>query len=127
MPDPSMPSLPPRVGVAAPPCAGIRTGTSPISPDDSPHGVVGTSLPLQPTGEHDAIGGLSGAFGTSGSTLLLGWVDGTLAHILWGVNAIIFPMQLRVFCEHGGGIIPDGSTLYAVGGGDSIWSPNNHR
>ncbi len=105
-----MPSLPPRDGVAAPPCTGIRAGASTVSPDNTPNSVVGPSLPLPPTREHDAIGGLSGAFGTSGSTLPLGWVDGTLAHILWGVNAIIFPLPLRVFFEHGGGIFPDGST-----------------
>jgi hypothetical protein len=100
-----MPSLPPRDDVAAPPCAGIGAGTLTVSTDARPNSVVGTSLPLQPTGEHDAIGSLSGAFGTSGSTLPLGWVDGTLAHILWGVNANLFPSQLRVFCKHGGGDI----------------------
>ena len=52
----------------------------------------------------------SGASGTSGhaqlrsSTGPLGWVYGTLAHVFWGVNAIIFPTQLRVLWEHGGGI-----------------------
>ena len=106
-----MPSLPPRDGVAAPPCAGIRAGASTVSPDDTPNSVVGPSLPLPPpTGEHDAIGGLSGAFGTSGSISPLGWMDGTLAHILRGVNAIVFPSQLHVFYEHGGGIFPDGPT-----------------
>jgi len=54
--------------------------------------------------EHDAFGHLSDALGTSGPTVLLGWVDGTLAHILRGANAIIFPSQRRVFYEHGGGI-----------------------
>jgi hypothetical protein len=105
-----MPSLPPRDGVATPPCAGIRAGASTISLDDTRNSVVGTSLPLPPTGEHNAIGSLSGAFGTRGSISPLGWVDGTLAHILRGVNAIVFPSQLHVFYEHGGGIFPDGST-----------------
>ena len=115
-----MPSLPPQEGVAAPPCAGIRMGASTVSTDARLNSAAGTSLPLQPTGEHDAIGSCSGAFGRSSSTLPLGWVNGTLAHILWGVNAIIFPSQLRVFYKHGGGIFPDGSLLYAVGGGDLI-------
>ena len=106
-----MPSLPPRDGVAAPPCAGIRAGASTVSPDDSPNNVVGTSLPLPTTGEHNAFGRLSDALGTSGPTVPLGWVDGTLAHILRGVNAIsIFPSKRRVFYEHGGGIFPNGPT-----------------
>ena len=105
-----MPSLPPRDGVAAPPCAGIRAGASTVSPDNSPNNVVGTSLPLPTMGEHDAFGRLSGALGSSGLTMPLGWVDGTLAHRIWGVNAIIFPSPRRVFCKHGGGRFPDGST-----------------
>ena len=56
--------------------------------------------------EHDAFGHLSDALGTSGPTVLLGWVDGTLAHILRGVNAIIFPLPLHFFYEHGGGYFP---------------------
>jgi hypothetical protein len=115
-----MPSLPPRDGVAAPPCAGIRAGASTVSPDDRPNNVVGTSLPFPTTGEHNAFGRLSDALGTSGPTVPLGWVDGTLAHLLWGVNTIIFPLLRRVFCEHGGGLFSDGSMLYAVVGGDSI-------
>ena len=121
-----MPSLPPRDGVAAPPCAGIRTGASTVSHDDRPNNVVGTSLPLPTTGEYNAFGRLS-TLGTSGPTVPLGWVDGTLAHLLWGVNAIIFPLLCHVFCEHGGGLFPDGSMLYTVGGGDSIQSPDDHR
>jgi hypothetical protein len=101
-----MPSLPPRDGVAAPPCSGIRAGASTVSPDDRPNSVVDTSLPLPPTGEHDAFGRLSDALGTSGPTVPLGRVDATLTHILWGVNAIIFPLQCRVFYKHGGGNFP---------------------
>ena len=73
-----MPSLPPRDGVTAPPCAGICAGASTVSTDDSPNGVVGTSLPLLPTGELDAIGSLSGTFG------------------------IAFPSLLHALQEHGG-------------------------
>jgi hypothetical protein len=54
--------------------------------------------------EHNAIGGPSGAFGTSvssGSSGMLRWVDGTLAHVLWGVNAIVVP-----FGSMGGGNTP---------------------
>jgi hypothetical protein len=40
-----MPSLPPRDGVDAPICAGIRTGTSTISPVDSLSSVAGKSSP----------------------------------------------------------------------------------
>jgi hypothetical protein len=105
-----MPSLSPRDGVAAPPCAGIRAGASTVSPDDRPNNVVGTSLPLPTTGEHNAFGRLSDALGSSGLTMPLGWVDGTLAHRIWGVNAIIFPSLRRVFCKHGGGIFPNDST-----------------
>ena len=63
----------------------------------------------------------SGAFGTSGPTEVRGStgplrrVDGTLAHVIWGVNAIVFPTQLRVLQEHGGGIYPDGLDYSAVG------------
>ena len=75
-----MPPLPPRDGVAAPPCAGIRAGASTVSPDDSPDGVVGVKVsPYQQRAEHDAIGGLSGTFG------------------------IAFPSLLRALQEHGGG------------------------
>ncbi len=62
MPFPSMPSLPPRDGVDARICAGIRTGASTVSAVDRLTHVVGTSLPLPPTGEHDATGGPSGIF-----------------------------------------------------------------
>ncbi len=63
----------------------------------------------------------SGASGTSGPTPVWGsigplsWVDGTLAYALWGINAILFPTQLRVLQEHGGGIYPDDSAYSAVG------------
>ena len=66
-----MPPLPPRDGVAAPPCAGIRAGASTVSPDDSPDGVVGVQVsPYQQRAEHDAIGGLSGTFGIAFPSLL---------------------------------------------------------
>ncbi len=54
-----MPSLPPRDGVDALLCAGIRAGTSTISPINTLSGVSGKSVPPPPTGEHDAIGGPS--------------------------------------------------------------------
>ena len=116
-----MPSLQPRDGVDAPLCAGIRAGSSTISPVDSLSSVAGKSLPPPPAGEHEAMGCPSGAFGTSGptgvreSTGPLRRVDGTLAHVIWGVNAIVFPTQLRVLQEHGGGIYPDGLDYSAVG------------
>jgi hypothetical protein len=137
-----MPSLPPRDGVAAPPCAGIRAGASTVSTDDSPNGVVGTSLPLLPMGEHDAIGSLSSIFGitfpslhsalqehgggmyTSTVPRPLVWVVGTRTHVIWGVNANIFPLPSQ---HNGGGIFPNGLDFYAVGRGDSILSPNGHR
>jgi hypothetical protein len=63
-------------------------------------------------GKHDAIGGLSGAFGTSGSTLPLEWVDGTLTRYHRGGNAIAklcgpsgtFLSPPRAIREHGGGM-----------------------
>jgi hypothetical protein len=57
-----MPSLPPRDGIDAQICAGIRAGTLTVSAVDRLTHVVSTSLPLPPTGEHDAIGGPSGIF-----------------------------------------------------------------
>jgi hypothetical protein len=57
-----MPSLPPRDGVDARICAGIRAGALTVSAVNRLTHVVGTSLPLPPTGEHDAIGGPSGIF-----------------------------------------------------------------
>ena len=98
-----MPSLPPQV--AAPPCTGIRAGTSTVSPNNRPNSVVGTSLPVPPTGEYDAFGHLSDTLGTSGPTVPLGWVDGTLAHILRGVNAIIFPLAAPCLLRAWGGNI----------------------
>ncbi len=134
-----MPSLPPRDGIDALPCASIRAGTSTISPVNSLSSVAGKSLPLPPTGEHDAIGGPSGISlsppcvlrehggGKSPHAAVrsLVWVNGTLAQLVlcWVVNAIIFPSPSQ---KKGGGIFPDGSNYYAVGKGDSIQSPNGH-
>jgi hypothetical protein len=97
-----MPSLPPRDGVDALLCAGIRAGTLTISPVDSLSGVAGKSLPPPPTGEHDAIGGPSGISLSSPCVLRehgggksphaaarsLVWVDGTLACYHRGGKAI---------------------------------------
>jgi hypothetical protein len=115
---PSMPSLPPRDGVDAQIRVGIRAGASAISAVDRLTHVLGTSLSLPPTGEHNAIGGPSGTFllppcalckhggGKSPNAVarLLARVDGTLTHVLWGVNAIAFPSPLSSLCEHGGGM-----------------------
>jgi hypothetical protein len=57
-----MPSLPPGDGVDAQLRAGIRTGALTVSAVDRLTHVVGTSLPLPPTGEHDVIDGPSGTF-----------------------------------------------------------------
>jgi hypothetical protein len=57
-----MPSLPPQDGIDAQICAGIRAGASTVSAVKRLTYFVGTSLPLPPTGEHDAIGGPSGIF-----------------------------------------------------------------
>jgi hypothetical protein len=62
MPVPSMPSLPAQDGVDARICTGIRKGASAVSAVNRLTHVIGTSLPLPPTGEHDAIGGPSGTF-----------------------------------------------------------------
>jgi hypothetical protein len=62
MPVPSMPSLPPQDGVDAQICAGIRAGAPTVSAINRLTHVVGTSLPLPPTGEYDAIGSPSGIF-----------------------------------------------------------------
>ncbi len=97
-----MPSLPPQDGVDARICAGIRAGALTISAVNRLTHVVGTSLPLPPTGEHDAIGGHSGIFllppcafrkhgeGKSphAAAQLLVWVNGTLACYHRGSNAI---------------------------------------
>ncbi len=88
-----MPSPPPRDGVDALLCAGIRAGTLTISPVDTLSGVAGKSLPPPPTGEHNAIGGPSGISLSPPRVLRehgggksqhaaarsLVWVDGTLA------------------------------------------------
>ena len=141
-----MPSLP-RDGVDAPPCAGIRAGASTVSTDATLNSVVGPSLPLPTTGEHDATGSsgrrkLSGSLGIASPSPLHGpqehggglytsrvlrplvWVVGTHAHVIWGVNANIFPSPSH---HHGGGEFPDGSDSYAVGRGDSFQSPDGHR
>ncbi len=97
-----MPSLPPRDGVDAQICAGIRAGALTISAIDRLTHVVGTSLPLQPTGEHNAIGSPSGIFlsppcafckhggGESphAAARSLVWVDGTLTCYHRGDTAI---------------------------------------
>ncbi len=97
-----MPSLPPQDGIDARICAGICAGASTVSAIDRLTHVVGTSLPLPPTGEHDAIGGPSGIFLSPPRALcehgggksphaaarLLVWVDGTLACYHRGGTAI---------------------------------------
>jgi hypothetical protein len=45
-------------------------------------------------------------------------VDGTLAHVLWGVNAITFPSPLRALHEHGGGTYSVGWLFAAANRGD---------
>ena len=111
-----MPSLPPRDGVGSPLCACIGAGTSTVSPANIIDSVNRTSLPLPPTGEHDAVSGLSGTFllphcalcehgegmSPSAAGRPLGWVDGTLAGLHWGINAILFPSPWHVLCKHGG-------------------------
>jgi hypothetical protein len=137
MPVPSMPSLPPRDGIDTQICTGIRAGALTVSAVDRLTHVVGTSLPLPPTGEHDAIGGPSGTFllppcalckhrgGKSPNAVprLLARVDGTLAHVLWGVNAIAFPSPLCSLREHGGGMYSIGWPFAATNRGDQIQSP----
>ena len=71
-PVPTMPSLPPRDGVDAPPCAGIRAGASTVSTDATLNSVVGPSLPLPTTGEHDATGSSPGSLGIVSPSLLHG-------------------------------------------------------
>jgi hypothetical protein len=102
MPVPTMPSLPPRDGVDARICAGIRAGALTVSAVDRLTHVVGTSLPLPPTGEQDAIGGPSGIFLSPPHALRkhgggesphaaarsLIWVNGTLACYHRGDTAI---------------------------------------
>jgi hypothetical protein len=97
-----MPSLPPRDGVDALLCAGIRAGTSTVSPVDTLSGVAWKSLSPPPTREHDAIGGPSGISlspphvprehggGKSqhAAARSLVWVDGTLACYQRGGKAI---------------------------------------
>ena len=118
-----MPSLPPRDGVAAPPCAGIRVGASTVLTDATLNSVVRPSLPLPTMGEHDATRSsgqrrLSGSLGIASPSPLHGpqehggglytspvlrplvWVVGTHAHVIWGVNANIFPLPSH---QHGGG------------------------
>jgi hypothetical protein len=129
---PSMPSFPPRDGIAAQSRAGIRTGASTISAVDRLTHVVSTCLPLPPKGEHDAIGGPSSTFllpscalhkhgggkSTSTATQSLARVDGTLAHVLRGVNAIAFPSPLRALHGHGGGVYSVGWSFAAANRGD---------
>ena len=62
MPDPLMPSLSSRDGIDAPLCACIGAGALTVSPANTINSVNRTSLPLPPTGEHNAAGGLSGTF-----------------------------------------------------------------
>ncbi len=57
-----MPSISPRDGVDARLRAGFRVGTLTVSAVNRLTYVVGTSLPLPPTGEHDAIGSPNGTF-----------------------------------------------------------------
>ncbi len=112
-----MPSLPPQDGVDAQLCTGIQAGALTVLAVNRLTHVVGTSLPLPPTGEHKAVCGPSstlpsplcalhkhgGGKSTSKATQLHARVDGTLIHVLWGINAIAFPSPLRAFREHGGG------------------------
>jgi hypothetical protein len=95
-------SLPPQDGVDARICADINAGALTVSAVNRLTHVVGTSLLLPPTGEHDAIGSPSGIFllppcalrehggGKSphAAARSLVWVDGTLACYHRGGNVI---------------------------------------
>jgi hypothetical protein len=72
-------------------------GTSTGSTNDTLTRVFGKSLPFPTTVEQQSIGGLFGAVGTSvspESSRLLGWVDGTLACMYWGVNTFEVPSPM---------------------------------
>jgi hypothetical protein len=132
-----MPSLPPRDGIDARLCAGIWAGASTVSAVNRLTHVVGTSLPLPPIGEHKAIGGPSGTLplplralckhgggkSMSAAARSLARVDGTLTHVLWGVNAIAFPSPLCALPEHGGGMYSVGWSFAAANRGNSTRSP----
>jgi hypothetical protein len=137
MPVPSMPSLPKQDGIDARLYAGICEGTSTVSAINTLTHVVGTSLPLPPTGEHEANGGPNGTLllppcaickhwggmSMSKAAQLLARVDGTLAYVLWGINAIAFPSPLCAIREHGGGIYSIGWLSAATNRGDLIRLP----
>ena len=61
---------------------------------------------------------MGGGKSTSTAARLLARVDGTLAHVLWGVNAIAFPSPLRAIREHGGGMYSVGWLFAAANRGD---------
>jgi hypothetical protein len=65
-----------------------------------------TSLPLPPTGEQDAIGCPSDAFGMSGTTVLLGWVDNTLAQSFRALMPLHAPCSSVPFGGMGGECTP---------------------
>jgi hypothetical protein len=132
-----MPSLPPRDGVDAQLRTGIQASASTVSAINRLTLVVGTSLPLPPTGEHEAVGSPSGTLpsplcalhkhgggkSTSEAAQSLARVDGTLVHVLWGVNAIAFPTPLCALREHGGGMYSVSWSLTAANRGNLTRSP----
>ncbi len=132
-----MPSSPLQDGIDARICAGICTGTLTVSAVDRLTHIIGTRLPLPPTGEHEATGGPSGTLpsplcalhkhgggkSTSAAAQLLAMVDGTLAHVLWGVNAIAFPSTLCAHHEHGKGMYSVGWLFSAADRGNWIRLP----
>jgi hypothetical protein len=60
---------------------------------------------------------------TSKAAQLLARVDGTLAHVLWGVNTITFPSPLCAIHEHGGGMYSVGWSYIAANRGNLIQLP----
>jgi hypothetical protein len=135
-----MPSFPPQDGVDDQLCAGIRAGTLTVSAVDRLTHVIGTSLPLPPTGEHKAVVGPSGTLPLSLHALckhggglsmskaarLLARVDGTLAHVLPGIKAIIFPSPLCALCKHGGQRYSIGWLFAAANRGNLTRLPRVH-
>jgi hypothetical protein len=61
---------------------------------------------------------------TSKAAQLLARVDGTLAHVLWGINAIAFPSPaLCALCKYGGGMYSVGWLYKAASRGNLTGSP----
>jgi hypothetical protein len=104
------------------------TGSPMLSAPVSPYHQQGSTKPSAAPVAHSSCHfvpfvSMGGGKPTSEAARLLARVDGTLTHVLWGINAITFPLPLCALCEHGGGMHSVGWLFTAANRGSSTQLP----